>query len=185
MPSILARSNAAALAGGLLAGALLGAPPARAQTTDPAAIDRAVAAFTGVPIGAAGGALRPADPRLRLAPCPQALELSWHGRARALVKVACATPRGWQIFIPIAPRTGAGGSANAASPTGAEPQPARIRRGDPLSVIVRGRGFSVQQAGAAGENGQVGDWIAVITARGREPVRARIERPGLAIIELR
>jgi flagella basal body P-ring formation protein FlgA len=56
--------------------------------------------------------------------------------------------------------------------------------------LVRGRGFTVQQSGEAVEGGSIGDWIAVRTdprpgsrgsARG-EAIRARIERPGLAVI---
>jgi flagella basal body P-ring formation protein FlgA len=57
-----------------------------------------------------------------------------------------------------------------------------VKRGDPMTVIVRGRGFTVQQAGEAMENGQIGDWIAIRTAKRGEPLRARIERPGLAEI---
>jgi flagella basal body P-ring formation protein FlgA len=49
-------------------------------------------------------------------------------------------------------------------------------------VVVRGRGFSVQQTGEALENGRIGDWIGVRTQRGAEPIRARIERPGMALI---
>lgn len=172
------------LAVAAIAGAALVPLPASAQTTDPAAIDRAVAGFTGAPIGAPGGARRAADPRLRLARCDEPLALSWHGQARAMVRVACEAARGWQIFVPVKPP-----APLAAVPGGGHgprrEEPVRIRRGDALTVIVRGHGFSVQQAGEAGENGEVGEWIEVVTARGREPVRARIERPGLAIIELR
>ena len=46
---------------------------------DPSDIDRAVTAFTGAPIGDVGGARAPADRRLRLAACAQALNTSWHG----------------------------------------------------------------------------------------------------------
>lgn len=172
----------------VLAAALaLAAAPAPARNIEPAAIepaaiDRAVAEFTGAPIGADGGALQSADPRLRLAACPRPLDLAWHGRARAMVRVACGGPGGWQIFVATRPaadnRTPSLGSAT-------EAEPPRVKRGDPLTVVVRGNGFSVQQAGEASEPGRVGDWIAVRTARGREPVRARIERPGLAVIELR
>src|SRR6478609_6219167 len=51
--------------------ALLGAtaPALAAGFADPAAIDRAVAAFTGAPIGTPGGARTPVDRRLRLAAC--------------------------------------------------------------------------------------------------------------------
>lgn len=143
---------------------------ARGTLTDPAAIDRAVADFTGAEIGEVGGARMPADRRLRLAPCAQPLETSWHGRAGSTVAVACAGPQSWRIFI----------SVNAARPA-AERAPA-VKRGDPVTVVVRGRGFTVQQSGEAMESGAVGDWIAVRTTRSAEPVRARVERPGLAVI---
>jgi flagella basal body P-ring formation protein FlgA len=48
--------------------------------------------------------------------------------------------------------------------------------------MVRGRGFSVQQQGEAMESGAVGEWIFVRTARKAEALRARIERPGLAVV---
>ena len=46
------------------------AAPALAQATaDLDAVDRAVAQFTGAPLGQPGGAAMPTDRRLRLAPC--------------------------------------------------------------------------------------------------------------------
>ncbi len=162
---------------------VLGASPSIARTTDPAAIDLAVAQFTGAPIGAVGGALQPADPRLRLAACPRPLDLAWHGRARALVRVVCEGAGGWQIFIAIRPSASLAAAATSAA--GGQAEAALVKRGDPLTVVVRGNGFSIQQAGEASESGRVGEWIGVRTAREREPIRARIERPGLAVIELR
>ena len=143
---------------------------ARSAYTDPAAIDRAVTEFTGVPIGEVGGARVPADRRLRLAPCATPLDVSWHGRSRTSLAVVCAGPQSWRIFIA------------ARAPEQAAPQAPIVSRGDPITVAVRGQGFTVQQAGEAMQSGSVGDWIAVRTARRAEPIRARIERPGLAII---
>ena len=160
----------------LLACLPLFAAVAEAQTTaptrftDPIEIDRAVSEFTGVAIGEVGGARVPADRRLRLAACGGPLDVAWHGRNRSTVRVACPGPENWRIFIAtIAPE-----QARAASPT--------VNRGDPITVVVRGRGFSVQQSGEAMENGAAGDWIAIRIARDSSPVRARIERPGLATI---
>ena len=149
-------------------------PPAAAQERiDPAAIDRAVAAFTGAPAGTPGGARSLADPRLRLAPCAAPLAVAWHGTARQSVRVECPGPDTWRIFVAV-------DSAGVDAP--ARPAAPAIKRGDALTVMVRGRGFSVQQAGEAMEAGAVGEWIFVRTARKAEPLRARIERPGLAII---
>ena len=152
--------------------------PAQAQgqaMTDPASIDRAVAAFTGAAIGAPGGARVPTDPRLRLSGCGGPLAVSWHTAARTAVQVECPGPTSWRIFVAITPLGGNPGSAAA------RPAPA-VKRGDAITVMVRGPGFSVQQPGEAMEAGAVGDWIVVRTARKADPLRARIERPGLAVI---
>jgi flagellar basal body P-ring formation protein FlgA len=149
-------------------------PAAEARgVTDPAAIDRAVEAFTGAAIGAPGGARLATDARLQLAACAAPLGVSWHTPARAAVQVECVGPSGWRIFVAV---NAAPGAANAAKVAPA------VKRGDAITVLVRGRGFSVQQPGEAMENGAVGDWIDVRTSRKGEALRARIERPGLAVI---
>ncbi len=142
--------------------------------TDPREIDRAVASFTGAQIGEIGGARAPADRRLRLARCELPLLAQWHGRSQTTVRVECPAANGWRIFIATKPM-----------PQAAQPQRV-VKRGDPMTVLVRGRGFSIQQSGEAMEDGAVGDWIGIRigsrNARNSDPVRARIERPGLAII---
>lgn len=142
--------------------------------TDPREIDRVVAKFTGAGIGEIGGARTPTDPRLRLAPCDQPLIAQWHGRSRSTVRVECPAASGWRIFVATRPL-----------PQAAQPRQV-IKRGDPVTVLVKGRGFSVQQSGEAMENGAIGDWIGIRVggraARNADPIRARIERPGLAII---
>jgi flagella basal body P-ring formation protein FlgA len=141
--------------------------------TDPAAIDQAVAAFTGAVIGAPGGARGATDRRLQLTACAAPLGVSWHTAARTAVQVECPGPDSWRIFVAINPATGASSAAKAAPV---------VKRGDALTIMVRGRGFSVQQPGEAMEGGAVGDWIFVRTSRKAEGLRARIERPGLAVI---
>lgn len=142
------------------------------QFIEPAAIDRAVAEFTGAAIGEIGGSRTRADARLRLAACQSELALSWYGSNRSTVQVECPGPQPWRIFI-----------ATRAAPLPAAAQVV-VRRGDPMTVVVRGNGFSVQQSGEAIDQGAVGDWIGVRTSRQSEPVRARIERPGLAVIPI-
>ncbi|QUL36932.1 flagella basal body P-ring formation protein FlgA [Erythrobacter sp. JK5] len=138
--------------------------------TDPGDIDRAVAEFTGAAIGEVGGARAPADRRLKLARCDAPLLADWHGTAKTTVRVECPAAAGWRIFVATRPH-----------PQDAQQQRV-VKRGDPVTVLVRGRGFSVQQSGEALENGAIGDWIGIRTARHADPVRARIERPGLAVI---
>lgn len=148
-------------------------PASASGFTDPAAIDRAVADFTGAAIGTPGGARLPADRRLRLAACAGPLAVAWHTAAHTAVRVECPGPQTWRIFVAV-DGGGTGGAAARAAPA--------IKRGDALTIVVRGRGFSVQQAGEAIDSGAIGDWIFVRTARKAEPLRARIERPGLAVI---
>lgn len=148
-------------------------PGHAAGFTDPADIDRAVERFTGAAPGTPGGARQLADRRLRLAACAGPLAVSWHGTAQTSVKVECPGPESWRIFVAV-DNAGSSGTARA--------EAAAVKRGDALTIVVRGRGFSVQQSGEAMESGSVGDWIFVRTARKSEPLRARIERPGLAVI---
>ncbi len=169
-----------------LAPALVAAAPAHASalpqvTISPAEIDRAVINFTGAMPGEPGGARLPADPRLRLAACAAPLMLDWHTAQRTSIKVECqAGPSPWRIFVAVAPPSGSA-PPNVAATRAAAAAPA-VKRGDAVTIMVRGSGFSVQQQGEATEGGAVGDWIFVRTARKADPLRARIERPGLVVI---
>lgn len=157
----------------------LSGTPANAGTgaggfTDPEAIDHAVVAFTGAGIGQPGGPRLATDRRLRLTACAAPLAVGWHGTARTAVRVECPGPQSWRIFVAVDGAAGPAATAKPAAPV--------VKRGDALIILVRGRGFSVQQSGEAMEGGAVGDWIMVRTARKAEPLHARIERPGLAVI---
>lgn len=145
------------------------------------AIDRQVAAFTGAPIGAVGGAMTPLDRRLRLDRCRTTLALSWRSPVKDSVLVQCADTGGWRLFVPV----------RTAPPASFQPEvrvPDAINRGDALSIAVTGEGFTVSQPGEALEAGPVGSWIRVrpLTARrgsGQE-MRAQIVRPGLVRVPL-
>ncbi len=143
-----------------------------AAFADPAAIDRAVEAFTGAPAGVAGGARTPVDRRLRLAACPVPLALSWHGTARGNVLVQCPAAPGWRIFVPVMGASEAAVAAPVAAPA--------VMRGDPVTIAVAGAGFSVSQPGEALESGAPGHWIRVRGLAGKaQPMRARVVRAGL------
>jgi flagella basal body P-ring formation protein FlgA len=173
MRQILDRATFAALA------LLTCAAPASAQIAagfvDPAEIDRAVERFTGAPIGVAGGAALPVDRRLRLAQCRAPLTLGWHGTRQNTVKVECPDQGSWRIFVAL---------SNAGSAAPAQRAERLVARGDAVSIIVRGPGFSVTQTGEAMEAGGQGEWIRVKPPGSAEPLRARIERPGLVTIPL-
>ena len=162
------------LSGLVIASLVQGASPALAQTTaDLDAVDRAVAQFTGVPLGQPGGAAMPIDRRLRLTPCRVPLALAWHGLRRESVEVQCPMPGGWRLYVPLA---GAGPAAM---------QSDAITRGDAVTVTVMGQGFAVSQNGEALESGPVGAWIKIRTGGSGAPVlRARVLRPGAVGIDL-
>jgi flagellar basal body P-ring formation protein FlgA len=163
-----------------LAAALAALPFASAATSanfaDPAAIDAAVAGFTGAPIGQPGGARLPVDRRMRLASCEMPLAMEWYGRARESVLVRCPVPNGWRLYVPVADHSGSfGGSASAPI----------VARGEGVAISVRGRGFSLTRQGEALDGGAAGEWIRVRPAGSRtDPIRARILRPGVVSLEL-
>ena len=159
--------------------AALAASPALAQSyADLAAVDNAVATFTGAPQGSPGGAAQPVDRRLRLVPCQAQLALAWYGMRRDTIEVRCPVAGGWKLYVPVA-----GGSAGQmiAAPV--------IMRGDAVTISVRGDGFAVSQAGEAMESGAAGAWIKVRgtsagSAQNALVLRAKVLRPGVVGMEL-
>ena len=147
--------------------------PALAQAvTEPSAIDRAVADFTGAPLGAPGGAALPVDRRLRLAACTSSLALGWYGSRQDAVLVQCPTA-GWRLYVGLK----ADLAASVATPV--------VMRGDAVTISLAGEGFAVSQPGEALEAGPVGSWIKVRTlAAGTQPLRARVLHPGAVGIDL-
>ncbi|PLK27655.1 flagella basal body P-ring formation protein FlgA [Novosphingobium sp. TH158] len=158
----------------ILASAALLAAPLQAQATaDLAAIDRAVEAFTGAPIGAPGGAAQPVDRRLHLGRCAAPPALSWYGSRRDTVLVRCPDPGSWRVFVPLS----VGSAPERSTPA--------VLRGEGVTIAVAGEGFTVAQAGEALEPGPIGAWIRVRSAQaGAQPIRARVVRPGLVTVDL-
>jgi len=148
------------------------AAQAQGAYTDPAAIDREVAAFTGAPPGGTGGAMLPTDRRLRLALCRSPLAMSWRNARHDSLVVECPDPGSWHLFVPVR-------SAQVAS---AAPSTPVVMRGESVTIAVAGDGFAVTQPGEAMEAGAVGEWIRVRSVRPGQAqgdaMRARITRPG-------
>lgn len=166
----LSRIARAAVLAACLAPVPLVAQPVPPGLTDPAALDRAIAAFAGQPIGAPGGAARPVDRRLRLSACSVPPALGWRGEDRASILVECPDPGGWHIYVAMlaATRQAAAGSL--------------IERGQQVTIALSGDGFSVSQPAEALEAGAAGAWIKVRTAAKAEPVQAQVIRPGLVSV---
>jgi len=149
---------------------------------DTAALDRAVAAFTGRPIGAEGGARAPVDPRLRLALCPT-VALSWRTEAHDAVVASCSGPD-WRIFVPVAnPRPAATPAAPAvaavASPAKATPV---IRRGDPVVIEAGEPGFTIAREGIALADAAAGARLLVRVEDAKAPVQALALAAGRATL---
>ncbi len=142
-----------------MAALILPAAPAMAQTAwqDMAAIDAAVALRLDAAIGSPGGALRPADRRLRLRPCAAAPLVD--APANGSVIVSCPSA-GWRLFVPVDGGGDRREEPAAASATFAPLSRAThaIRRGERVRVAFRGTGFSIlvnAQALTASENGRL------------------------------
>lgn len=152
---------------GVAGGLLIVSPVQAASSEDLAAIDRAVAEFTGAPAA-------PIDRRLRLIPCAQPYTLSWYGTRQDTVEVRCPVAGGWRLFVPLA--------ISAAPPAA----PA-IARGDAVTIVAGDDSFTVTQPGEALESGPPGAWIKVRptgAAASAPPLRARVLRPGQVGIAL-
>lgn len=165
---VLATSLAAFFAASPVHAQVARAPGAR--FAEMAAIDQAVAQFTGHPIGVPGGAAQPVDRRLRLAACTAPLALGWRAGAHDSVLVRCPDAGGWRLFVPVVVPV-----AEAA----ATPAPPAIQRGEGVTIAMVGDGFSVEQTGEALDPGALGSWIRVRTGAKADALRGRIVRPGL------
>lgn len=168
-----------------IAFALTVAAPAHGATfQDTTALDRAVADFTGAPIGRTGGARAAVDARLKLAQCPT-VALAWRTPAQDAVVVRCSGPE-WRIFVPVmmpaaqatvvpgvtAPR------AAAAAPAG----PPVIRRNDPVTIEAGTAGFSITREGVALGDAAEGGRFLVRVEGAKGPVQATATAPGRATL---
>lgn len=159
----------------LLAVALMACSiPARAQGPfqDTETLDRAVAAFTGRPIGADGGARTPVDARLKLASCAT-LALAWRQDNHDAVVITCTAPE-WRIFVPVQmppPPPPAPTPAVAVAAPAAKPEIV-IKRGDPVTVEVKTAGFSVTRDGVAMSDAAAGGRFLVDVDGPKKPIQA-------------
>ncbi|WP_374944083.1 flagella basal body P-ring formation protein FlgA [Sphingomonas sp.] len=156
---------------------LLAAAPA---FQDIGGLDRAVASFTGRPIGVEGGARTSVDARLRLAQCPT-VAMSWRTEAHDAVVVTCSGPD-WRIFVPVVRASAAPGApvrAAYVAPVKLEPV---VRRGDPVVIEAGSDGFSIQREGIAMADAAPGARFLVRVADAKAPVQAVAVASGRATL---
>lgn len=163
--------------------ASLAASPAAAQASfqDTAAIDRAVTAFTGRPIGQEGGARTPVDTRLKLAACPM-VAISWRGANHDSVVVSCSGPD-WRVYVPVVMPAVVAVQPTAIVP--ATPAPKAeivIKRGDPVTIEAGGNGFSITRDGVAMSDGTQGGRFLVNVDGAKKPVQAVAVEAGRATL---
>lgn len=136
---------------------------------DISALDAAVTAFTGRPIGVEGGARSAVDARLRLAQCPT-VALSWRTEMHDAVVVTCASPQ-WRIFVPVLSVPKAAPAATAIPAVAIKQEPV-IRRGDPVTIEAGSNGFSITRDGIAMADAAPGAHFPVRIDSARQPVQA-------------
>lgn len=151
---------------------------------DIAALDRAVADFTGAPVGRTGGARAPVDARLKLAQC-STVSLAWRTVAQDAVVVRCSGPE-WRIFVPVLmPATAAAAPSAAAPAPGRAPMIAQepvIRRNDPVMIEAGSDGFSITREGVALGDAAPGGRFMVKVDGARGPVQATAVAAGRATL---
>lgn len=123
------------------------------------------------------------DERLRLPVCP-ALAMGWaDGPGPAMIEVRCDVPA-WRVFLPVAtanavPKTGPGLVRMDAPPEAER----RFRRGELVTVTVRGAGFSVSlEAVAEGPARDGRLWVKTVGGDGRR-LLGRLGPDGLLVID--
>lgn len=171
----------------LLFVAVTAAAPAMAQSFQSTTlIDKAVAGFTGHPIGEDGGARTEVDTRLKLAACPM-VTLNWRTPAHDSVVVACPDPE-WRIFVPIriaAPPIVPATPLTPPEATGTTPAAKPmivIKRGDPVSVVAGDAGFSISRDGIAMSDAAAGARVLIRVESNKPPIQAIAVEPGKAVI---
>ena len=141
---------------------------------DTVAIDRAVVAFAGKPVGDEGGARTPVDARLKLAACPM-VSMAWRSDAHDAVVVTCTGPE-WRLFVPMRMATVAPKGAAPLVITPTQVAPLRpvyvIKRGDPVTISAGAAGFSITREGIANGDAVAGGRFLVQVENTRNPVQA-------------
>jgi len=155
----------------VLLSAIVGTPALGQSFENLDRLDSLVSAALGAGIGEPGGASSPIDRRLRLAQCPQPVEIA--EPAMGAVTIRCQ-PLGWRIRVPLT----AGSQASASpAPTRAAPRERVepiVRRGDQIQLVAQANGFTVSMLAVADQDGGVGDRIRVRTERRTTPVIGQV-----------
>lgn len=128
-----------------------------------AELDARIAAMIG-----GNGTSVPIDPRIKLAKCGIAPEIS--PVSSGAMAVRCPD-KGWRLAVAV----------NGVSTQAAVVETV-VHRGDTVEVLARGNGFSVSSTGLAMDEGAVGRTIRVKMPTSSAPLSATITRAGVVSI---
>ncbi|HWW64286.1 MAG TPA: flagella basal body P-ring formation protein FlgA [Sphingomonadaceae bacterium] len=140
------------------------------------ALERRLVISLGADVGQPGGPRAPLDRRMKLAACPDTVEIE--PPALGAVALRCA-PLGWRIRVPLL----AGGPARAVAMAAVMPAPKPepvVQRGDPIELAVATGGFRVTREMIADESGAPGDHIRVRADRKSAPILVEVIDAGHA-----
>lgn len=160
---------------------LMASAPTAAQSgfQDTSAIDRAVQAFTGKPMGVEGGARTPVDTRLKLASCPM-VSMAWRAENHDSVVVTCTGPE-WRLYVPVLAPPPPPAPAVIAPVVAAKPEIV-IKRGDPITVEVNAAGFAISREGIAMGDAPAGGRLLVDVDGTKKPIQAIAVESGRATL---
>ena len=142
------------------------------QFQDLDVLELQVSAALGAGIGEPGGAARPIDRRLKLAPCPA--QVAVEAPALGAVTVRCE-PLGWRIRVPLV----RGADSPAVAAAKAEPI---IRKGDQVELTAASHSFSVSMLAVAEQDGAPGDRIRLRSERKGPAVIGRVTEDGRVVL---
>lgn len=138
-------------------------------------LDKIVSDTIGADIGEPGGARSQIDRRLRLGKCPAVPTVEGPVFGAAIVRCA---PLGWRIRVPLVGEVAASNSGSADSK-----REMLIRRGQNVTLVYKGAGFSLSRQMIADENGAIGEMIAVRRDRRSPRILAEVSGNGQVIMQ--
>lgn len=144
--------------------ALMAATPLSAQALPPAQnldqLEQMVVASLQAGVGQPGGPMAPIDRRMRLAACPNGIQID--APSAGAVTVRCTTAAAWRLRVPL--MRGGAAVANGGNGQAGSLGNAVIRKGDPVQLIAQGPAYSISVDATAMEDGNIGNRIRVTSA---------------------
>jgi len=127
------------------------------------ALDSELANFLNKNRNQIGGAKVAIDRRLKLQRCPAPIEF---GKIQNRIATIRCPLLGWRITVPL--------NVNNSRIVGPSSTANVVKRGEPVTLLVRKLGFSISRQMLADRSGKIGDVIPVRASRRSQPILAEI-----------